>query len=294
MRSHIARLLGAGLCVGLLAGSATPGSADENAQTATPAASAPSVAEVPPLPEAKPRCAVVSVFDPSVGLGNNWIARTSKAGTEFAVVQSPGGDILKAESADRKASSLIRKVRVPLSEMPFLQFAWKVDKVQTGADIRVREKQDFAGAVIVMFGASGRVGKYVPSIGYVWTGTDVPSGTVVRSVLHPETRAFIQLEGKPEVGTWRSESRNVQADYKAVFGTEPPGPVRSIVIFIDSDNTGEQALAFYGPINFTSCASNEGVSVGVPGVSKPETKPATGSGTQKKSEKDASKTPEKK
>lgn len=182
---------------------------------------------------------------------------------------SPGGDILKVESADRLASSLIRQVRIPLSEMPFLQFAWKVDKVQPSADIRVRETQDVAGAVIVMFGTSGRVDKYLPSIGYVWSGTDVPSGTIIKSVLHPETRAFIQLEGKPEVGTWRSESRNVQADYKTIFGTTPPGPVRSVVIFIDSDNTGEAAQAFYGPINFTSCASNEGVSVGIPDDSAP-------------------------
>ncbi len=53
--------------------------------------------------------------------------------------------------------------------------------------------------------------------------------------------------GEKNVGKWVSEERNVFEDYKKLFGGEPP-EAGGIAIMTDTDNTGESATAWYGPI----------------------------------------------
>jgi hypothetical protein len=43
------------------------------------------------------------------------------------------------------------------------------------------------------------------------------------------------------------EKRNVLEDYRRVFGLDPP-KAGAIAIMTDTDNTGEEAVAYYGPI----------------------------------------------
>jgi hypothetical protein len=55
--------------------------------------------------------------------------------------------------------------------------------------------------------------------------------------------------GLDRVGQWIEEQRNVYEDYKQAFGEEPP-LVNGVAIMTDTDNTGEEATAFYGDIGF--------------------------------------------
>ena len=55
--------------------------------------------------------------------------------------------------------------------------------------------------------------------------------------------------GDAHLGTWRAEMRNIYEDYKRAFGEEPVR-IRSVGIMTDTDNTGEDAEAFYGDIAF--------------------------------------------
>ena len=53
--------------------------------------------------------------------------------------------------------------------------------------------------------------------------------------------------GSAQTGRWVVEKRNVLEDYRRVFGTDPP-KAGAIAIMTDTDNTGEEAVAYYGPI----------------------------------------------
>jgi hypothetical protein len=49
------------------------------------------------------------------------------------------------------------------------------------------------------------------------------------------------------VGQWLEEKRNLVEDYRKCFG-EDPGKAGGVAIMTDTDNTGEKAMAWYGPI----------------------------------------------
>jgi regulator of sigma D len=53
--------------------------------------------------------------------------------------------------------------------------------------------------------------------------------------------------GPAHVGQWLEEKRNLLEDYRRCFG-EDPGKAGVVAIMTDTDNTGEKAMAWYGPI----------------------------------------------
>lgn len=53
--------------------------------------------------------------------------------------------------------------------------------------------------------------------------------------------------GPTQVGQWLEERRNLIEDYRKCFG-EDPGKAGAVAIMTDTDNTGEEAVAWYGPI----------------------------------------------
>jgi hypothetical protein len=66
---------------------------------------------------------------------------------------------------------------------------------------------------------------------------------------------MIAVESGPErTGKWVEEEVNVLEDYRRHFGEDPPR-VGAIAIMTDTDNTGERATAWYGPIRILSGSS---------------------------------------
>ena len=57
--------------------------------------------------------------------------------------------------------------------------------------------------------------------------------------------------GVDRIGHWVSESRDVLADYRRLFGEEP-GRVDAVAIMTDTDNTGAATTAWYGDIWFAA------------------------------------------
>ena len=74
----------------------------------------------------------------------------------------------------------------------------------------------------------------------------------VRRRLHPEgTVTYIILRSGPaELGRWVEERRDVRADYRAIYGEEPPDP-GAITLSIDSNDTHSRAESLIGPIRFS-------------------------------------------
>jgi len=57
--------------------------------------------------------------------------------------------------------------------------------------------------------------------------------------------------GRDESGTWQSERHDIVADYRRLFGAEPPR-IGAIAIMTDTDNTGATAQAWYDDIELRS------------------------------------------
>ena len=86
------------------------------------------------------------------------------------------------------------------------------------------------------------------SINYIWANK-LPQGTMVPNPFTANAVMIAVETGDDHVGTWMLESRNVQADYRAIFGEAPP-LVGAIAIMTDTDNTGGAAVAWYDDVRF--------------------------------------------
>jgi hypothetical protein len=53
--------------------------------------------------------------------------------------------------------------------------------------------------------------------------------------------------GEGRVRQWVSEERNIAEDFRKFFGEDPPR-LGGVAVMTDTDNTGEEAVAWYGDI----------------------------------------------
>lgn len=191
-------------------------------------------------------------------------ALPGKANTRYEWAEKDGRRAVKA-SADRSAS-LWRKrvVDATAQKAGEVRFSWWVQDMAPSADIADADQAD--APVRVMFGFDGNVaslplstrmmfdlaqaltGESPPyaTLVYVWDPKR-PVGTVVRNPRSDRIRNLVVDSGPEQLGRWRDHRRNLAADFRLAFGEEP-GPLTTIALMTDSDNTHSRATAWYGPV----------------------------------------------
>ena len=84
------------------------------------------------------------------------------------------------------------------------------------------------------------------ALNYIWANQAAPE-TMVPNPFAREARMIVLQSGNAHSGQWIEEERNILEDYKRAFG-EPPPEIIWIAIMTDTDNTGEETIAYYGDI----------------------------------------------
>ena len=136
-----------------------------------------------------------------------------------------------------------------LSDYPWIEWAWRVDRLQADADIRTKAAQDFAAAIFLIFEEPMLFMKHTSVLSYVWTNDRVRAESLVESPYHPDTSRSIVIEsGEERLGQWINERRNVAEDFRRAFGKDPPDLVKTIVLFTDNDQTGQPVVSYYGAL----------------------------------------------
>lgn len=82
---------------------------------------------------------------------------------------------------------------------------------------------------------------------YVWDRS-APLEAVIPSPHTDRARAIVVESGTQHLGQWRSYTRDVRADYRKAFGSEPPR-IAAITVMTDTDDTGATVTAYYGDIH---------------------------------------------
>jgi pyruvate/2-oxoglutarate dehydrogenase complex dihydrolipoamide acyltransferase (E2) component len=170
---------------------------------------------------------------------SGWTDQPYKGKTSYTLEDGS----LKAHAV-KAASGKIRKIKVDLKKYPKLTWSWRIDHTLKREDIKEKAGDDFAARVYVIFprGVFWRM----RAINYVWAAkmprkSEAPSPYTSNSVI-------IAVEsGDEKAGKWVSEERNVYEDYKRIFGEEPP-LVGGVAIMTDTDDTQDEATAWYGDI----------------------------------------------
>ncbi len=187
--------------------------------------------------------------------------------TRFDLVAAQDTTVLRAR-ADNAAASLRQRVDVDPAANGQLQWRWKTDRVLDKADLTSKAGDDYAARLYVFFDRKpaqmsfgervayklgrARYGDQIPSAAlcYVWDNK-LPVGSIRDNAYTGFVKMVVATSGKARQGDWVTLQRDVAADYKRAFGTAPPR-ITGIAVAVDTDNTGESTISYFGDIRFAA------------------------------------------
>ena len=177
------------------------------------------------------------------GISKNWKEKSFKGLTRYEVVQEDGRRCIKATS-DASASALYYEIDFDPREYPFLAWRWKVNNILAKGDELKKEGDDYAARVYVVFPSA--LFWRTKAINYIWANK-LTAGQAIPNPFTSNACMIAVQSGPTHVGQWLEEKRNLLEDYRKCFGEDPP-KAGAVAIMTDTDNTGEKAIAWYGPI----------------------------------------------
>lgn len=218
---------------------------------------------VAPSGGAPSQLAVFSTFRPGEPVPPGWNAwgMRLKGQSQYELVEDGGATVLKGR-ARASASGLLHDLDLDVSERPILSWRWKVMDLAPSED----SPDDSPVRILVNFdGDHSKIpfgdrlfydqfhlftGQQLPYAGvmYVW-GSKTPNGGVVKNKYTSRIKMIAVESGRENLGKWLQESRNVEEDYRRLFGEEP-GRVVSVGIMTEADDADRALEAFYGDIAF--------------------------------------------
>jgi Protein of unknown function (DUF3047) len=92
---------------------------------------------------------------------------------------------------------------------------------------------------------------------YVWDHR-YPVGSVIPNPHTQRIRKLVIDSGPDRLNQWVDHDRDIEADYRLVFG-EPPGRPTALGVMTDSNNTGERVSAWFGPLMLSPLRSASAV-----------------------------------
>ena len=205
---------------------------------------------------------------------NTWTMSRLKGLSQYQLVEDSGATVLKGR-ARASASGLLHDLDLDIRDRPILSWRWKVMDLAPSEDSPddspVRIMVNFAGD-LRKIPFSDRIfydqfrfftGQDLPYAGvmYVWGSKTLP-GEEVRNKYTSRIKMIAVESGRANLGRWLQESRNVEEDYRRLFGEEP-GKVVSVGIMTEADKSDRTLEAYYGDIVFRAadeCCGGRGLS----------------------------------
>jgi Protein of unknown function (DUF3047) len=181
--------------------------------------------------------------------------------TQFTPTTTEGVTAWRIE-ADASYGTLVHALPADAAAARTLAWRWRVDRFAEGADLQHKAGDDAAVKICAMFDlplqrvpflerqtlrlARAAAGVPLPAatLCYVWDAR-LPAGTVLPNVYSRRMRWMV-LQGPGGTGGWRSERRDLHADFLRAFGDEADGvpPLTHLVVGADADNTHGRSLAW--------------------------------------------------
>jgi hypothetical protein len=177
---------------------------------------------------------------------SGWEEKSFVGETRYALREDGGQQALYAQS-NAAASGLFRKIKVDLGRTPYLHWSWKIKNLVDGGDERRKQGDDYPARIYVVF-SGGLFFWRTRAINYVWSNRE-PLGSAWPNAFTANAQMIAVRSGPEGLGRWLTERRDVKADYRRLFGSEP-GEIAAVALMTDTDNTGSAAAAWYGDIWF--------------------------------------------
>jgi hypothetical protein len=167
--------------------------------------------------------------------------------TEYSLFSENDTTVVQAKS-EGTASGLIKKISFDPKKYRYLRWSWKVLHTIPGGNEKTKAGDDYAARIYVVF-----PGKYfwqTKAINYIWANQLNMETSLPNAYTSSAMMVAVQ-SGSNNIGQWHTEKRDLFIDYKNLFGSDP-GPANAIAIMTDTDDTGENAMAWYGDITLST------------------------------------------
>ena len=177
---------------------------------------------------------------------DSWQQKSFRGETAYRIVTEAGTPVIEARSS-AAASGIYRKVKLDPTTYRYLRWRWKVAAPLSIQNEKNKPGDDYAARVYVIF--PGFFFWQSKAINYVW-GSRLVKGEVFPSPYTGNVAVIAVETGSELAGKWVPEQRDILADYRRAFGSEPR-KIGAIAIMTDTDNTGQSATAWYGDISLS-------------------------------------------
>jgi Protein of unknown function (DUF3047) len=181
--------------------------------------------------------------------------------TRFDIVELEGRRVLRVE-AEKSYGNLVHAL--PSGEPGrYLSWQWRVDLPNEHANLRITGGDDSAAEVCAMFDLPLQAVPFVDrqvvrlarvhssellptaTVCYVWD-SHFPVGTVIDNAFTRRIRMIVLRGVDTPLTAWRSERRDVRADFLRLFGDEAKTvpDIVGVGIGADADNTQSRSLSY--------------------------------------------------
>jgi hypothetical protein len=189
--------------------------------------------------------------------------------TEFSRATIDGRTAMRID-AHASYANLVHPLKLPADDVRplWLAWRWRVERFADDSDLASKAGDDTALKVCALFDmplarvpfferlllrfARRRSGESLPAatVCYVWDRL-LPAGTELRNAYTRRMR-YIVLQGpSTPLAAWRSERRDLRADFLRVYGDEAREvpPLIAIAVGADADNTKSESRAYLSDLN---------------------------------------------
>jgi len=176
-----------------------------------------------------------------------------KIGTKDAVFgivrdRETGTRVLKMTADCATGVILYDMENIDLEKYPVMRWKWKVEVLPTGADARIKAKDDQGISLYIGYGRFKQT-----SVSYAWQ-TVTPKGSTGKSVYNGLVTTYWRSMRDEKDGTnvWYTEERNVRDDIKRLFETDEIPSGLALSISTNSQYTGTRAVCYLEYIEFAA------------------------------------------
>jgi hypothetical protein len=156
----------------------------------------------------------------------DWEEKVFKGRVLYTVEKDKTLSFVQAKS-DASASALYYKVDLDPQKAPIISWRWRVEKFPKKTkpeNIESQEEHDFAARVYVIFPTSGT------------------------SPYSRHIKLMVLETGPAKESEWRTEERDIIADYIKAFGEPPNKDIGAVSFMTNAEHTGTSAEAMYDDI----------------------------------------------
>lgn len=176
-----------------------------------------------------------------------WTAKSFKGLTDYRLQREDGRVVVQATS-QAAASGLVKEIKFDPARYRYLHWSWKIAGTVEGGDETTKAGDDYAARLYVVF--PGRFFWQTKAINYIWANKLAKGETIPNAFT--ASAMMVAVESGPALtGRWLEEERDILADYRRLFGAEPP-TAGAVAMMTDTDNTGGKAVAWYGEITIAT------------------------------------------